>query len=199
MDVEWCELCLICGISGMGPGQLYPQATFCSEVNNLADRILKLDARLDEVCVLDKETLLHMLRSLQPLIHFPRFLKPMDGKFTAIGHFDDTGFPAWKEASVFSDDPKILDGINAKEYPVTGPRNGTFIASHCDYPNGRILQCSARDTQGFGNFFVCTRCYVLLQAWLDVPAPSHNRTLSFAGEFYEVVNSRKHGRGRWVL
>ncbi|KAI0340540.1 hypothetical protein BDW22DRAFT_1346780 [Trametopsis cervina] len=48
------------------------------------------------------------------------------------------------------------------------------------------------------NFALCQRCYYYLKFWLDMstlPAPFNNRPQSFAGELYELVNSRTAHRG----
>ncbi|KAF8903674.1 hypothetical protein CPB84DRAFT_1677885 [Gymnopilus junonius] len=49
----------------------------------------------------------------------------------------------------------------------------------------------------FGNFFLSEGCFHYLEAWLDfssLPKTQHDQYLSFAGELYEVLNSREEGR-----
>ncbi|KAF8883076.1 hypothetical protein CPB84DRAFT_194171 [Gymnopilus junonius] len=55
----------------------------------------------------------------------------------------------------------------------------------------------AREEISTGNFFLSEGCFHYLQAWLDycrVPKPHHDRKLTFSGELFEIVNSRKEGR-----
>jgi len=59
--------------------------------------------------------------------------------------------------------------------------------------------CSCAMNNGIGNVFVLEGCWIYLQAWLDVSLPPRlsscsGEPLSLAGEFYEIVNSRKEGR-----
>jgi len=59
--------------------------------------------------------------------------------------------------------------------------------------------CSCAMNDGIGNVFVLEGCWIYLQAWLDVSLPPRlsscsGEPLSLAGEFYEIVNSRKEGR-----
>ena len=50
---------------------------------------------------------------------------------------------------------------------------------------------------GIGNFFLSECCYKFLEAWIarpGLPPMWDGRSLSFAGELWEVVNSRETGR-----
>ena len=60
-------------------------------------------------------------------------------------------------------------------------------------------ECSCRVSDGIGNVYVHEGCWIYHQAWLDVSPPTRlgsrsGMPLSFAGEFYEIVNSRRERR-----
>jgi len=90
---------------------------------------------------------------------------------------------------------RIVDG-----YQTCGTFNNVIIR----LPDGEEdadeeSDCSCATNNGIGNVFVFEGCWIYLQAWLDVSLPPRlnscsDEPLSLAGEFYEIVNSRKERR-----
>jgi len=130
----------------------------------------------------------------------------------AIGHFvgwDGECPQEWGTYNNFGEwtpgPARIPLGDNVEVRIVDSYRNcGKFSTVVVRLPDGEEdtdekSDCNCATNNGIGNVFVLEGCWIYLQAWLDVSLPlslssCSGEPLSLAGEFYEIVNSRKERR-----
>ncbi|KAI0040291.1 hypothetical protein FA95DRAFT_1503081 [Auriscalpium vulgare] len=108
----------------------------------------------------------------------------------AVGHFNEDG------DAPFRRDPEtgvahFPDGKEVQARLVGDGSSGRFETQYVTGADGEEQEVDRETaTSGRPNFAVHEGCYRCLEAWLRVSGRSRNG-LSFAGEFYELVNSRK--------
>lgn len=215
----WNELCIICGRSPDKSVQLFPEQ-FQSEVSDsrsnceeLVNIIKRFDPSLSD-CLKD-ESLVSIISEAIKRHWFPppevvdsfrldatQYPGGMEGDHIAIGHFMSTGFlpcgcPRPSENPVSKS--LYMDGKGVQTLVVSEPSNGSFQRTEGYIGDPDAIEpdwvpCSAIFSEGFGNFFMCRMCFYMLDAWLDRSRFANIGPLDFAGEFYEVVNSREKGR-----
>ena len=220
---HWDELCLLCGNSPQTPTDLFLDPWY--GVRELASEIESYDPNLLSDLSIGRDELEDLLHSaveqfpdMEDLLLDPLWECAMFKDCIAIGHFDndnDEDTPHTIEKTETGWMRRIPDGVGVETRFVRDPLCGEFnvVVTPANPAQGieeveerRLSRTSSSnyiyeeltEEPGFGNFFLSQCCYHYLHAWLDFsqfPAPSHNRTLSFAGEHYEVVNSQPEGRG----
>lgn len=203
---SWDELCLVCGICpGGGPYALLSPYQLEDEARKIAAEI---EEGNEELVAIVKDALQASFSPDEKTLGFRHDWLPdgvgsvsgekhhyATGKCIAIGYFADIGW-----APVHGS--KVPDGRHVQIRQVTEDSGGSFAALVCtDGPWSETLDywpsnCST--AEGLNpNFFVHERCYYYLKTWIahtSLP-PSHDgRTLSFAGELYELLNSREEQR-----
>jgi hypothetical protein len=221
---HWDELCLLCGISPLPPAELFLDPA--NGAAELADEIESYDPTLLSDLSIKREELEDLLYSaillfpdmdslkLQPLWDCKMF-----NDCVAIGHFDEDNeqdTPHRIEETETGWRRRIPDGVGVETRFVRNPMCGEFetvvipanpakgtaeaeLTELSRTSSSNYIYSELTREPGFGNFFLSRACYHYLQAWIDfarLPALSHNRNLSFAGELYEVVNSQLEGRGQ---
>ncbi|KAF8155696.1 hypothetical protein B0H34DRAFT_860014 [Crassisporium funariophilum] len=214
---QFDELCLICGISAIPPDSIWTDESF--GIKDLCKKLRKYDPEILNDLKIDEDGLqdiLHRAFNSDPSDH-PAF---DDTSVWSWPHFRDgiaIGQPLHEEDDDISG--KIPDGVDVQTAIVRGAeygRFGTFVlkgpvqdgAEPTEVVEQRVTYTASNNyssdsrEHGFGNFWVSEGCFHYLQAWIDfegLPRPSHSRPLSFAGELYEVVNSREDGRWDGVV
>jgi hypothetical protein len=130
----------------------------------------------------------------------------------AFGYFDDDNH----EGCPYEDDSdrivkrRIPDGKFVTTRIVdlgTGGNFGREAIRTKDADGALVEQLERRRTRtsslqqdGIGNFFLSECCFQFIQAWIpieDLPPMWDGRELSFAGELWEVLNSREKGRSEF--
>lgn len=123
----------------------------------------------------------------------------------AIGHFDEDGV-CEKRGELVRDGRDVelrrVDGY-------IGYADFDEVLRTVDGKEERVWAWSSCTVHDFNpNFMLCEPCFLYLEAWLVLEGlpprssafPSHSpEPLSFAGEFYEIVNSQKEERGESML
>lgn len=218
---HWDELCLLCGVSPIPPTAVYDDP---GNAEDLADKLVEYDSSLLDDMKMKKETLTDLLEKALEA-EYPDgldwYTRPgwrWDGFMdcVAIGHFRADGdTPHHIVLTDAGYTRKIPDGMDVETRLVTKAMCGEFGAvihrkldkdgNMTETEEEMLSRTGARnylyhelDEISTGNFFLSEGCYHYLQHWLDysrIPKPSHDRQLSFAGELFEIVNSRKEGRG----
>ena len=221
---HWDEVCLLCGISPLPPAELFLDPVY--GIEELANEIESYDPTLLSDLSIEREKLedlLHSATLLFPDIDSLRAEPLWDSKTfsdcVAIGHFHEdkdqdtphriekteTGWMRKIPDGVGIETRFVLDSICGEFETVVIPGNpakgiaAAELTKLSRTSSSNYLYHELGREPGFGNFFLSRACYHYLQAWIDfgrLPAPSHNRNLSFAGELYEVVNSQLEGRGQ---
>ncbi|KDR65915.1 hypothetical protein GALMADRAFT_148294 [Galerina marginata CBS 339.88] len=210
---NWDELCILCGISPNPPRKIYPTPEFGTPefgAQDLADKLIKHDPSILEDLQFEKDELVERLRDALTL-DSPHYGRPGNWEgFTtcvAVGHFyKKNDIPRRIVYTESSKERRIPDGVKVMTRVVEMPSCGDFNFDILRNRHGHKLQvhkflsCSSSTRfsgDSFGNFFLSEACFHYLEAWIDqsqfVPG-TRARSLSFAGELYEVVNSRKRGR-----
>ncbi|KAI0346160.1 hypothetical protein BDW22DRAFT_725295 [Trametopsis cervina] len=199
------QLCLLCGVCAVGgPHLLLPQHKLEEVTEQLATETKKGDLETQRIIA---EALATMFFPTEMEVGFrhewrPEGAGPVAGEVLhyytdrciAIGYFepDDNLGAAPRRGDL------IPDGTNVRIRQVGECAGGFFCTvmrarGWRDEPaEVRISDCSTTDGSN-PNLAVCQRCYHYLKFWLDMstlPASCNERSLSFAGELYEVVNSR---------
>lgn len=202
----WDELCLICGVCGNGPRALLHKSSIDEEAEAIAKDIIANEPH-DKTPHELQEIIREGLVATGPddwtkdTPWVPRGLGSYSEMHdVAIGHFDpDTGecqlknnrFPRGKGVEVL----RVAGGIDS----------GTAEKVICEVDGKNVeveryltVTSSARNP----NFAVCGHCYHYLEVWLDWSSfpprscafPASRKPLRYAGELYEIVNSRKRRR-----
>jgi hypothetical protein len=221
---HWDELCLLCGISPLPPTELFLDPGY--GIEELANEIESYDPMLLSDLSIEREELedlLHMAVLLFPEMDILKLEPLWDCKMfsdcVAIGHFDEDNeqdTPHRIEKTETGWMRRIPDGVGVETRFVRDPMCGEFntvvipanpatgtaeaqVTKLSRTSSSNYIYSELSREPGFGNFFLSRACYYYIQAWIDferLPAPSHNRKLSFAGELYEVINSQREGRGQ---
>lgn len=206
----WDTLCPLCGVAPDG-GPTYLAGEWRQD-----DELQSVVAELREGRGLDDKQLLQILKDgFNASIAKERVLPRGYGKgdyctaYVGVGYWDDYGnFDSWHDHPKDKDSNAVPDG---REVEILRLRDadgygGVFNTVIEKNDNGeeeavdRRIDCDPADSPCF---FMCEHCYYYLGAWLDLDAlpershafPNNPEPLSFAGELYEVINSRVDKRG----
>ena len=208
---SWDELCLLCGVCpGGGPYMLLSSHQVEDEASTIAAEI---EEGNEELVAIVRDALLASFAEDEKTLGFRYDWLPegmgstiaedhhyATGTCVAIGYFTDIGWAPFR-------DGKIPDGRNVQVRRVTQDNGGSFAALVCKHgPWTETLDfwpsnCSTA-TDFNCNFALHDRCYCFLKTWIDqtnLSPPSDGRTLSFAGELYEMLNSRAQLRGESLI
>ncbi|KAF8903673.1 hypothetical protein CPB84DRAFT_1746072 [Gymnopilus junonius] len=212
----WDELCPLCGIAPDPPHHIY--ADPITGADDLTTKIIDYDPSLLDDMEMDEDTLRDMLEKILEMDppgdpNSPRWHWEGFENCIAVGSESLMSHENFRMGNEYK--AIIPDGKGVEVRLVSGPQYGVFscIIHRAVDEAGNAIQSIEKkfsntssninlDHNGledsmFGNFFLSEGCFRYLQAWLDFgrfPPPQHDRQLSFAGELYEVVNSRKDGR-----
>ncbi|KAH7915361.1 hypothetical protein BJ138DRAFT_998127 [Hygrophoropsis aurantiaca] len=201
------QLCIVCGVAPSGgPSQLFTDPD--DEVEHIAEKIvsdiLLADPSQDYSAVFD--IVQDALLQTDEVQWLPDGIRDWSGfqNCVAIGYFDNED----GAASLFPDktdgNPCFPNGSKVQLRCVSGGSAGGFTSILGDGQTKEecLTHCTSRDSRN-PNFFVSEACYHYLEEWIDRTAlPSqrlsvpHTPNLTFAGELYEIVNSRAEGRER---
>lgn len=126
-----------------------------------------------------------------------------------IGYWDEHGdFNAYRKINKLSTVPdgREVDVIRLRDSDGHGGVFNTVVGLYIDASGKekedyREIDCDPTDSPCI---FLCEHCYHYLEAWIDFNAlpersyvfPNESEPLSFAGELYEVINSRKDKRSK---
>ncbi|KAH7910965.1 hypothetical protein BJ138DRAFT_1113617 [Hygrophoropsis aurantiaca] len=194
------QLCIVCGVSPMGgPTQFFLDHE--SSAIDMSEEIAKAIAPSNST--LTYEELLEIVHEalLEAYDHdwFADDLHRWPGFRTciALGFFDDEDGAAELFPDELGKKTRFPNGLKVQTRPVCDAGAGGFGAVVGEEQNV-YTHCTSWDRNN-PNFFVSEGCYHYLQAWIDMrnlPPPNSSQTpgLSFAGELYEIVNSRKELR-----
>lgn len=219
---SWDELCLLCGICGGGPSHLLSEHSLEKYARQIASEIAASKAVEEDfkLFVIVKGA----LAATVPHSSFPRHSWLPDGvgadgevtanpeyyttwRDVAVGYFDEE---SGEGRAPMREDSLVPDGKHVQVRQVVDGNSGVFSSLVCSVvtPNGKDIEvqreapsmCSV--VHGFHpNIALCERCYYYLKSWLDTEnmlPPADGRNLPFAGELYEIVNSRKEERGEFI-
>ncbi|KAI0338961.1 hypothetical protein BDW22DRAFT_1362297 [Trametopsis cervina] len=203
---SWDELCLLCGVCAAGgPHSLLSKFSLEKVAKQIAAEMKKADD--PEMLQVITNAFEASFSPNQKLLGFHHEWLP-DGvgsvagetlhystdRCIAIGYFDpDEGFGT---APCRGD--LIPDGKNVQIRQVGDCAGGSFstVIRTRGWRDEREEYvgsgCSSSEDPN-PNFDFCQRCYYYLKCWLDMstlPPPSNQRSLPFAGELYELINSR---------
>ncbi|PPQ96046.1 hypothetical protein CVT26_004679 [Gymnopilus dilepis] len=217
------ELCLLCGISPIPLSDIYTDPSYGAEdlAEKVIeyDSTLLEDMDLDEEGL---QEVLYRALSAESADGLDWFTRPgwrWEGftRCIAVGHFVVDGDTPHEIVRVDEGCMrKIPDGQGVETRLVDDANCGEFrrVIDETIDEEGNVIETKEEKLSrtsstnyiydklhdledSFGNFFVSEGCYHYLQAWLDfaqLPPAQHDRQLTFAGELYEVINSRQQGR-----
>ncbi|KAH7924865.1 hypothetical protein BV22DRAFT_1012355 [Leucogyrophana mollusca] len=206
------QLCILCGIAPSGgPSQLFTDP--CDEADSLAaqiaSKIILADPSQDYSSIF--QIAQDALLETDETEWVPKGIRDWSGFQTcvAVGYFDNEDGAACLFPDDQGRDSLFPDGSKVQLRHVSDGSAGGFtsILSDTADANGQfkkacLTHCTSRDPKN-PNFFVSEACYHYLEAWItasalppqcsDVP---YTPGLNFAGELYEIVNSRTEVRER---
>ncbi|KAI0084837.1 hypothetical protein BDY19DRAFT_997400 [Irpex rosettiformis] len=203
---SWDELCLVCGVCpGGGPYSLLTRYQLEDKAREIAS---ELEEGNEELVAIVRDALAASFSDEEGTLGFRYDWLPegmgsvsvedhhyATGTCIAVGYFTDIGLAPFH-------DSKLPDGCNVQIRQVTQDSGGSFGALVCTQgPRTETLDfwptdCSTTEDINC-NFAVHDRCYYYLKNWINhagLPSPNNGRSLSFAGELYELLNSRTNPR-----
>lgn len=216
----WDELCVVCGVSGGGPSELLSSYTLDTDSRKIASEI----AVSDSTHTLSEDSLFAIVRDALEATITPRSLSRASWLPDGVGSGVEVGpsfdfYNTWRCVAVgYFDresgegrapvrDGLVPDGKHVRVRQVIDEYAGDFSRVVCTVatPSGREVEVQREKLSMCAvvhgiqpNIRTCERCYYYLRNWVDtdsLPPPASNRKLSFAGELYETLNSRKMLRG----
>lgn len=209
----WDELCPLSGIrNGGGPKRIGLSAGLGADntISAMAEEMKACEQSHEELVSIISEALTYtrQSRDFHPLGEYgqwwmPEGLESWNGftRCIAIGYFNaEYGECPLKTRRAGQKGTFFPSGCRVAVRGVKSGDSGHFevvdnFGGTDDLTQSRS-QCSARAGQN-PNFFVLEVCYRYLEEWamrVIGPRPDHLPELSFAGEFYEIVNSQTEMR-----
>lgn len=219
----WDELCLLCGVGGGGPGGITGKYSVEEDARKCASELVATQASMgmdeEELYNIVLTALRTTVATSTVQIGNPSWMPEglgSDAEVTA----DPKGYTTWRDVAVGYFDKEsgegtaltregrlAPDGKNTRVRQVVDCYAADYSSVVCRAiaPSGKEIEvqrqaptrCSV--VHGFSpNIALDERCYYYLKFWRDassLPPPADSRNLSFAGELYEIVNSRKKLRG----
>jgi hypothetical protein len=210
------EVCLLCGISPSPPSGFSNCTDIAAEelVESLLEHFPTILEESQVENAKSEEDLQEFLNDIMDEIdlEYSESCGAAFGRWIAFGYFDDDS----DEGCPHEDDSdpivkrKIPDGKFVTTRAVDWANCGDFereVIRKTDVDGAVVEQLEKIITrtgsywqQGIGNFFLSGCCFQFLQAWIPVeglPPMWDGRKLSFAGELWEVLNSRETGRSEF--
>lgn len=219
----WSELCLICGLTpGGGPKGLFYSAEDCLEevTKALEAQNVDLGLNIDQI----REEIMKVLPlfeqedqsqssktryeqaildgSLSPDTYFPFASQDWDGwAAIAIGTFDEDGEPLVTMKNGVRIPPRGFD-VTTRLVKDNGDNytGGNFSALD-DTPENMQVYTSASSGLTVANFFCLRAPYHYLKSWVNRDTLPPRQTafplepdMSFEGELYEIINTRRERR-----
>jgi hypothetical protein len=209
------EVCFLCGVTPSGPSEFTDPD---DNAESLTDALLKhFPDILPNIptCKTQKELQAYLEEMFKKILEEFDDFNGLSDAFRdciAIGYFDDDGGAPREEVV----DPEIKclfpDGRFVTKRWVGEPSCGQFRTVYWNIAPetgemgelweeiGQLTRTGSITQRGFGNFFLSECCFGFLEGWIEraaLPPMWDERQLSFIGELWEIVNSRKSGRGEW--
>jgi hypothetical protein len=207
---QWDELCVLSGIGPEGgPPGLFNKSQLQDVASTMATDILNAT----NLSIFEAD-LKSIIQKALPLVTLrdPICLWPGSQTCIGIGHFDrhgecPKGWVTAVEEERNVENARILSGddIEVRTVHSSSWENGGFHVMERLLPSGKLKKqqqmsdCNCRMHDSVSNFFILAGCWIYLQAWLDVSLQPRlssysGKPLSLAGEFYEIINSRRDKR-----